>query len=81
MAGYSRMTFKIKDDIPTTGKGAGLKYKATVDGQWVLMIYDLKKDLITYWFDEHVAKGKHNFRLEVTDDRGNQAVYEKVFTR
>jgi len=81
MVGYSRMTFKIKDDIPTMGKGAGLKYKATVDGQWVLMKYDLKKDLITYWFDDHVAKGKHNFRLEVTDDRGNQAVYERVFTR
>jgi hypothetical protein len=25
MAGYSRMTFKIKDDIPTMGKGADLK--------------------------------------------------------
>ena len=81
MAGYSRMTFKIKDDIPTMGKGAGLKYRATIDGQWILMEYDLKKDLITYWFDDQVAKGKHDFRLVVTDDRGNSTVYERTFTR
>ncbi len=81
MAGYSRMTFKIKDDIPTTGKASDLKYKATVDGQWILMEYDLKKDLINYRFDDRVSKGKHEFRLEVTDDRGNQTVYERSFTR
>jgi hypothetical protein len=75
------MTFKIKDDIPTTGKAADLKYKATVDGQWILMEYDLKKDLINYRFDDRVSKGKHEFRLEVTDDRGNQTVYERSFTR
>jgi hypothetical protein len=81
MAGYSRMAFKIRDDIPTMEKGADLKYKATVDGQWILMEYDLKYDLLSYDFDERVAKGKHNFSLEVTDDRGNQTVFERSFTR
>ncbi len=81
MAGYSRMTFKIKDDIAVTDKGKDLKFKATVDGQWILMEYDLKKDLINYWFDDRIEKGKHEFRLEVTDDRGNQSVFERTFTR
>jgi len=81
MAGYSRMTFRIKDNIPTMGKGASLKYKATVDGKWILMEYDIKTNLITYWFDDRIAKGKHDFRLELTDDRGNQSVYERTFTR
>jgi Peptidase family M23 len=81
MAGYSRMTFKIKDDMPTMGKAAALKYKATVDGKWILMEFDIKSNLLNYRFDDRISKGKHNFRLEVTDDRGNQTVYERSFIR
>ena len=81
MAGYSRMTFRIRDNIKTTGKGNELKYKATVDDQWILVEFDSKTNLLNYRFDERISKGKHNFILEVTDDRGNQTVYERTFTR
>ncbi len=81
MSGYNRMTFTIKDDIPTMGQAKNLRYKATIDGQWILMEYDLKNNLLVYRFDGSEAPGKHTFRLEVTDDRGNTAVFEKEFTR
>ncbi len=81
LKGYSRMTFKIKDNFPTTGRAADLKYKATVDGQWILMEYDAKNDLLIHRFDGQIAAGKHDFRLEVSDDRGNTKVFERSFTR
>lgn len=81
MKGYNKMTFKITDDMPTTGRANGLNYKATVDGKWILMEYDAKNDLLTHRFDENIESGKHQFRLEVKDDRGNKQVYEREFIR
>jgi len=42
MRGRSKMTFKIKDEMPTTGRGRGLSFTASVDGKWILMRYDEK---------------------------------------
>lgn len=49
------------------------KYRATVDGNWVICEYELKQDLLFYKFDETLAAGIHNFYLEVTDDKGNRS--------
>jgi hypothetical protein len=80
MKGYSRMTFKIKDNFPTTGRAADLKYSATVDGQWILVEYDAKSDLLIHRFDGKIPPGKHELKLKVTDDRGNVGLFEKAFT-
>lgn len=80
MRGYSKMTFKVKENFDTARNIDPFKYKATVDGQWILLEYDSKNDLLIHRFDGSIAKGSHVLRLEVTDDRGNQKVYERNFT-
>lgn len=47
------------------------KYRATIDGKWVLCEYEPKKDLLFYTFDEKVKSGEHTFKIEVTDDKNN----------
>lgn len=61
---------------------SGIKsYKAYIDDQWVLMVYDLKYNLLTLTLDPTLAKGKHTFKLVVNDERGNTKVYSAVFTK
>lgn len=79
MKGYNLMSFKIEDNFRTGGRARGLRYRGTIDGQWVLLTYDAKKNLLTHRFEEDLAAGQHQFRLVVTDDRGNEAVLERSF--
>ncbi len=74
---YSRISFSIKDDVP----GMGLDYRATIDGQWILMEYDAKNDRITHFLEEELAKGRHELRIEVRDERGNTSVFSESFVR
>lgn len=53
-------------------------YKGTLNGEWILMEYDEKNDLLIYYFDNHLKEGENNFKLEVTDNKNNVAVYEVV---
>jgi len=70
-----RMRFKISDDF------SGIKsYRATVDGDWILMKYDEKNDQLAHKFDGHIPKGKHHLVLTVEDARGNVNTYEKWFS-
>ncbi len=79
MRGYKKMTFKIKDDLPTARNVSGLEYMATVDDQWILLEFDAKNDLLTHRFDEKTSKGEHTFRLIVRDACGNETTFEKDF--
>ena len=79
MRGLGRMSFKITDDVATTGKARGLRYTGTVDGEWVLFEYDAKKDLLTHHFDGRIGPGEHALELRVEDDRGNVQLYERTF--
>lgn len=81
MVGTSKMTFKIKDAMPTSGKAKGLRYKGYIDGRWVLMEYDEKNDLLIHRFDDQTIKGEHVFKLVVKDDRGNETVFQELFKR
>jgi hypothetical protein len=56
-------------------------YEPSIDGNWVLMDYDAKNNLLTYEFDEMCPKGAHTFQIKVTDKRGNQSTYRANFTR
>ncbi|MEM7103112.1 MAG: M23 family metallopeptidase [Bacteroidota bacterium] len=74
MATGYRMSFKIEDNL------AGISsYEGKVDGQWILMEYDQKYDLLKHRFDGRIPKGKHEFQLRVTDTRGNVQTYSKNF--
>lgn len=62
--------FKIQDDLSGISS-----YRATVDGQWLLMYYDAKS--ATIWSErlnkDELLKGE--FQLVVVDEAGNRAVY------
>jgi hypothetical protein len=47
------------------------KYRAKIDGNWVLCEYEYKKDLLFYTFDGTMEKRVHTFEIEVGDDKGN----------
>ena len=81
MRGASKMTFKVKENFDTARNIEPFQYRTTVNGQWILMDYDGKNDLLIHRFDGSIPKGKHKLRIEVTDDRGNQRVLEREFTR
>ena len=67
--------------MPTGGRAKSIRYKGYIDNQWVLMEFDEKKDILVHRFDAKTGKGEHVFKLVVTDDRGNQAVFQEVFKR
>ncbi len=76
MSKNTQLIMKIGDNL------SGIEtYRGEVDGKWILMDYDAKNARLTYYFDEHVQKGKHTFTLYVTDGSGNKASYEAKFTR
>ena len=70
------MAFDVTDNLSGVGY-----FKGTIDGKWILMESDSKKNWIYYTFDDHVAKGPHHLRLVVSDEVGNTTVYETDFTR
>ncbi|PHN03093.1 M23 family metallopeptidase [Flavilitoribacter nigricans] len=81
LKGADRIDFSIWDNFRTGGTAAGLKFRATVDGRWVLMKYDAKNARITHYFDDTIPPGQHEFRLTLTDAVGNETVFERSFTR
>ncbi len=61
---------RIADDLSGIGT-----YNGYLNGEWVLMEYDAKNDLLTYHFDQHLQDGDNLFELVVTDERNNTATY------
>jgi len=74
---YHYLKVKIKDS------DSGIKsYSATIDGRWILMEFDAKKDLLTYHFsDKKFTKAKHKLKISVTDNVNNTKVYIASFFR
>jgi hypothetical protein len=81
MRKYKSMSFRISDNMAVNGLADALYYKGSIDGRWVLFTYDKKSAGITYTLEDWIGKGSHRINLEVTDDRGNTAVFNRNFTR
>ncbi|MEO5581200.1 MAG: M23 family metallopeptidase [Saprospiraceae bacterium] len=77
----SLMAFKITDNLGVSGKADEITYNAYIDDQWVLMELDSKTDIITHRFDAHTTPGKHQLRLRVKDDRGNEKTFVQTFVK
>lgn len=77
----SSLSFVVTDNFDTDANARSLRYRGTVDGKWVLFEYDRKRSRLTHVFDGRIARGSHTLRLVVTDDRGNEAVFERDFVR
>ncbi len=72
------LTLKIDDE--TSGINS---YRATINGEWVLMEYDYKKNTLIYDFNDAVIKNetKFNLKIIVTDNVGNSSTFETIFYR
>lgn len=76
LEGQTTIRISIKDEL------SGIDtYRATMNGRWILMEWDPKRNLLVYEIDEMTKKGKNQFRLQVEDSRGNMAVYSAELFR
>jgi hypothetical protein len=67
---------KISDNL------SGIKsWRGTLNGKWILMDYDAKYNSLVYAFDDLLKPGDNAFRLVVTDESGNEAVYSATLKR
>ncbi|MEM8583938.1 MAG: M23 family metallopeptidase [Bacteroidota bacterium] len=81
MQNRSSFSFRAVDQFGGSDGGSNIRYRAEVDGQWILMEHDAKSDKLTHTFDGQIAPGQHQFILKVWDDRGNENIYESSFLR
>jgi hypothetical protein len=72
-------TLKIKIEDSHSGISS---YRATLNGRFILMEYNYKKDVLTYDFNDNIITDtKNNLRLIVTDNVGNSTTFEAIFFR
>lgn len=56
-------------------------FDAYIDGKWALMKYDPKTRHIWHDFEPELSSGRHEFKLEVKDNKGNLKTYEASFMK
>ena len=74
---YRYLKIKIEDDLSGISK-----FRATVNGNWILMEYDYKTKTLTHDFNDNVViDTKNQLKLIVTDNVGNSTIFETTFYR
>lgn len=74
---YRYLKVKISDDLSGISK-----YRATVNGKWILMEYDYKTNTLTHDFNDNVVTDtENNLKIIVTDNVGNSSTFEAIFFR
>jgi len=74
---YRYLKVKISDDVSGISK-----YRATVNGQWILMEYDYKTKTLTHDFNDGIVTDTENkLKVIVTDNVGNSSTFETTFFR
>jgi len=75
----SNKTLQLSIDDELSGISS---YRGTINGKFILMEYDYKKDVITYNFDDKIiSESENNLKVIVTDNVGNSATFEATFFR
>ncbi|MFK2820823.1 M23 family metallopeptidase [Flavobacteriaceae sp. LMIT009] len=74
---YRYLKVRIKDDL------SGIRsYRATINGKWILMEYDYKKNTLVHDFNDNVITETNNkLKVIVTDNVGNSSTFEATFFR
>ena len=73
----STLMIKITDD-----RSGISSYRATINGKFILMEYNYKKDVLIYDFaDNVISDTENNLKLIVTDNVGNSTTFEATFFR
>jgi hypothetical protein len=76
VSGQQSIDFTISDNL------SGIDtFDAYIDGKWILMKYDPKTRHIWHDFEPDLSSGRHEFKLEVKDNKGNLKTYEASFMR
>jgi len=71
------LEINIEDDLSGISK-----YRATINGKFILMEYNYKTDVLTYDFDDAViSETENNLKLIVVDNVGNSTTFEATFFR
>ncbi|WP_296637064.1 M23 family metallopeptidase [Polaribacter sp.] len=67
--------------VKISDKSSGIKnWRASIDGEWVLMEYNHKKGILTYNFnDKKLVGSKHIFNIVVSDNVGNTNTVSTTF--
>lgn len=74
---YSYLSLYISDDLSGVNE-----YSATLNGEWILMEYEPKRNTITYNFDDKILDKKEcNLKVEVVDNVGNKTTFTSTFYR
>ena len=70
---------KLKIDDEHSGVKS---YRGTINGKWILMEYDYKKNTLIYDFtDNIISESENNLKVIVTDNVGNSSTFEATFYR
>ena len=77
LTNYRYLSLHISDDL------SGIdEYKATINGEWILMEYEPKTSTLTYNFDDRIEnKTECNLEVIVTDNVGNSTTFKSSFFR
>ncbi|AUP81146.1 M23 family metallopeptidase [Flavivirga eckloniae] len=74
---YRYLKVKIEDEHSGISK-----YRASVNGKWILMEYDYKKNMLTHDFNDGIITDtKNNLKVIITDNVGNNSTFEALFYR
>jgi hypothetical protein len=74
---YKYLSVRILDNLSGIGS-----YTAKINGQWILMEYEPKKNTLTYDFsDTDFSNTQLNLEIEVTDNVGNRNHYKTTVFR
>lgn len=77
MSNFKFLKVSIKDDL------SGIKsYRGEIDGEWILLEWDIKKGILFYDFSDKKLTGtKHQLKLVVTDNANNTKTLTTTFYR
>lgn len=71
ISGQNNLKISITDDE------TGIKsYNGYLNGKWILMEYEPKKDMLIYNYDSLLITGTNEFTLEISDQVGNLSKYD-----
>jgi hypothetical protein len=77
LSNYKYLSLTITDDLSGVDT-----YKATLNGKWILMEYEPKKNMLTYNFDTNILdQTECNLEVIVTDNVGNSTTFKSTFFR
>lgn len=79
MRKYHSIEFTISDNWDVSGNARELRYRATMNDQWVLFSYDLKNRRIRFKFPDWMEAGTYELSLSVWDDRDNEVRFTHKF--